>query len=213
MRFLCLSDIHGYADALDVVLDEAKNWGYDKLVVCGDLLFPGPEPLRVWKRLVEAQALCVQGLTDKAISELDPDELKATTEDERLRLERLERLHGELGDLILERLRRLPTQARLPLESGHEMLVTHGSPADPTIGMTHDLTDEELYALMGDDPADLVICGGDHVPFQRILEDCRIVGVGSVGEAPTRSVAYATIVTSTPTQTSIEQKEVELSFR
>jgi predicted phosphodiesterase len=211
MRFLCLSDIHGHAAALETVLEEAKNWGYDQLIVCGDLCFPGPEPLKVWKRLVEARALCVQGLTDKAIAELDPDELTAQSDIEQQRLTRLAEVHSELGDLILERLRRLPPIARLPLESGHEMVITHGSPIDPTLSMTADLSDEELIALLGDDPADLVICGGDHVPFQRIVADVRIVGVGSVGEAPMGQVAYATLVTSTPTQTSIEQKEVALT--
>jgi predicted phosphodiesterase len=210
MRFLCLSDIHGHATALDAVLDEAKNWGFDQVVVCGDLCFPGPEPLKVWKRLVEIRALCVQGITDRAIAELDPDELIAKSEEEQQRLRRLSEVHSELGDLILERLRRLPPIARLPLESGHEMVITHGSPADPTVSMTHDLEDDELIALLGDDPADLVICGGNHVPFQRIVADVRIVGVGSVGEAPAGNVAYATLVTSTPTQTSIEQKEVPL---
>ena len=122
-------------------------------------------------------------------------------------------VHNELGDLILQRLRRLPSIARLPLESGHEMVITHGSPADPTVSMTADLTDDELITLLGDDPADLVICGGDHVPFQRIVADVRIVGVGSVGEAPVGNVAYATLVTSTPTQTSIEQKEVPLPVK
>ncbi|HMA95704.1 MAG TPA: metallophosphoesterase family protein, partial [Polyangiaceae bacterium] len=109
------------------------------------------------------------------------------------------------------RLKRLPKTARLPLESGHEMVVVHGSPADPTIALTHDMTDDEVLALIGTDPCDLVICGGDHVPFQRQVEDVRIVGVGSVGEAPGNAVAYATLVTSTGTQTSVEQKEVPLA--
>jgi predicted phosphodiesterase len=210
MRFLCVSDIHGHVAALDAVLAEAKHWGYDQLVVCGDLCFPGPKPLEVWKRLIESNALCVQGLSDRALAEVDPDDLRPSTPAEQARLERLVDMHAELGDLIIARLRRLPTNARLPLESGHEMVVVHGSPADPMVSMTHDMTDEELYALMGTDPADLVICGGEHVPFQRQLDELRIVGVGSVGEAPGLRVAYATIVTSTPTQTSIEQKEVPL---
>ncbi len=208
MRFLCLSDIHGDAAALDAVLAEAEHWGYDQIVVCGDLCFPGPKPLDVWKRLVERNALCVQGLSDRALAELDPDDLSPETPLEQERLERLFAMHKELGDLIIARLGRLPTIARLPLESGHEMVVVHGSPADPTVAMTADMTDEELAALLGTDPCDLVVCGGDHVPFQRQLDDVRIVGVGSVGETPGQRVAYAAIVTSTPTQTSIEQKEV-----
>jgi predicted phosphodiesterase len=210
MRFLCLSDIHGNAAALDTVLEEAEHWGYDQLIVCGDICFPGPKPLEVWKRLVEKNALCVQGLTDRALAELDPEELSPTTPFERERLDRLVAMHRELGDLIVARLGRLTNIARLPLESGHEMVIVHGSPADPTVPITHDMTDDEVVALLGTDPCDLVICGGDHVPFQRQIDEIRILGVGSVGEAPQRHVAYAALVTSTPTQTSIEQKEVPL---
>lgn len=210
MRFLCLSDIHGHVVALDAILAEAKHWGFDQLVVCGDLCFPGPQPLDVWKRLIDNNALCVQGLSDRALGELDPEDLHPQTELERERLQRLVATHRELGDLILARLRRLPTIARLPLESGHEMVIVHGSPVDPTVPLTHDMSEEELWALLGDDPCDLVICSGDHVPFQSEVDGVRIVGVGSVGEAPGGLVAHATLVTSTPTQTSIEQKEVAL---
>ena len=64
MRFLCVSDIHGHHAALQATLHAADLRGWDQLVVCGDLCFPGPEPLAVWKTLVEHRALCVQGVTD-----------------------------------------------------------------------------------------------------------------------------------------------------
>ncbi|HMJ11390.1 MAG TPA: metallophosphoesterase family protein, partial [Polyangiaceae bacterium] len=85
MRFLCLSDIHGHARALDAVLQDAEIRGYDQLIVCGDLCFPGPDPLGVWKTLVARRALCVQGLGDKALARIDPVKLSATTELERKR--------------------------------------------------------------------------------------------------------------------------------
>jgi predicted phosphodiesterase len=91
------------------------------------------------------------------------------------------------------------------------MIVTHGSPADPAEPFTFDQTDEEVIALVGDDPADIIVCGGSHSPFQRQIEDLRIVGVGSVGEAPTPGIAYATIITSLAVSTSIEQYHIELS--
>ena len=40
-------------------------------------------------------------------------------------------VRAELGDIILERLKRLPTHFRLPLEDGKELLLVHGAPADP----------------------------------------------------------------------------------
>lgn len=210
MRFLCISDIHGHSVALEQVLAEAEHWGYDQIVVCGDLCFPGPDPLLVWKNLVTRNALCVQGLTDKAVSQLDPERLLNDFPGEQERILQLRRTRRELGDIIVARLGQLQTIARLPLESGHEMIVVHGSPADPSEQFSFDQSDEEMLALMGDDPADIVVCGGNHSQFQRQIGDLRIVGVGSVGEAPTPGVAYATVITSNELATSVEPYHVEL---
>jgi predicted phosphodiesterase len=211
MRFLCISDIHGNSNALRQVLREAEHWGYDQLVACGDLCFPGPDPLGVWKLLVQNQALCVQGTSDRALSALNPDQLEHQFPEQSERVELLRRTRRELGQLIVTRLGQLQTAARLPLESGHEMLVIHGSPVDPDEPFRFDQTDEELIALVGDDPADIIVCGGSHSPFQRQIDDLRIVGVGSVGEAPTDGLAYATVITSLPVSTSIAQYHVELT--
>jgi predicted phosphodiesterase len=210
MRFLCISDIHGHAAALRKVLDQARDREYHQLIVCGDLLFPGPAPLETWKLLLEHGALCVQGVSDAAVASLEPESLKPTTEREQARVDRLERLHEELGELIVARLARLKTQARLPLENGQEMLIVHGSPRDPMEAMTFDMDDEELNALLGDDPADLVICGGSHVPFERRIGDVRIINVGSVGESPTPGVANATLIETSPLGITVDQFEVEI---
>jgi len=211
MRFLCISDIHGRADALRQVLAEAEHWGYNQLLVCGDLCFPGPEPLEVWKMLVERNAVCVQGLSDKALSQLNPERLLNRFPEEQERIDQLRRTRQALGDIIVARLGQLQTIARLPLESGHELIVVHGSPADPSEPFAFEQSDEEMMALVGDDPADIVICGGSHSPFQRQIDELRIVGVGSVGEAPTPGIAYATVVTSLQVSTSFEQYHVELA--
>ncbi len=210
MRFLCISDIHGHADALRRVLDDAEAREFHQLVVCGDSLFPGPAPLETWKLLIERRALCVQGLSDRALYEIDPSKLKATTAEERARVQRLREVKRELGELIIARLGKLPTSARLPLESGQEAVVVHGSPVDPTEPMCSDMEDTELRALMGDDPADLVICGASHVPFGRQVGDVQIVSVGSVGESPATGYAHATIVDASASGLSIEQFDVEL---
>jgi predicted phosphodiesterase len=194
MRFLCVSDIHGHAAALRAVMEEAQAIGFDQLVTCGDLVFPGPEPLEVWKILVEHKALSVQGIGDKALARVDPDKLSATTEGERQRIARLREVHNELGELIVARLGKLPVTARLPLENGDEMLVVHGSPLDPTEPLSPEMSDEEMLALIGDDPADLIVCGGSHMAFQRSLDGVDVVGVGSVGEAPGGGWASAALI-------------------
>ena len=205
MRFLCLSDVHGNVDALAAVLAMAERRGFSRLLVAGDLCFPGDAPLATWRRLLAANASCVQGLSDRALATLDVDRVHPSTDHERARLERLRAARTELGEHILARLGKLPTQLRIPIETGGEILLVHGSPADPSEPFSHDMTDEELSALVGDDPADVIVCGGSHVPFDRQVGDVRIVNVGSVGEAPGGGYAHATFVETSPSGVMVDQ--------
>jgi predicted phosphodiesterase len=210
MRFLCISDIHGHASALDAVIKEADALGWDQLLACGDLCFPGPAPLAVWKTLLSHRALCVQGVGDRALAQIDPNKLSATTEVERNRIERLRQVQHELGEIIVTRLGQLPAVASLPIESGHTLLAVHGSPLDPSEPFTAEMSDDELIALLGDEPGDLIICGGSHVPFDRTVADVRIVNVGSVGEAPGGGYAHFTIVTTSALGINVAQHVVAL---
>jgi predicted phosphodiesterase len=212
MLYLCISDIHGSLDALRAVLATAERRSFHKLLVAGDIVFPGPEPLETWRRLTAAGALMVQGLSDRALATLDPSALHPRSEHERDRLERMRAAREALGELILQRIRRLPTHRRIPLEDGGELLLVHGAPSDPAEPLTHDMSDAEINALLGDDPADVVVCGASHVPFDRMIGGVRIVNVGSVGEAPgagTR-VAHATWIESTPRGVRVEPITVPL---
>lgn len=210
MKFLCLSDIHGNAPALRAILAEGKARGYDQLIVCGDLCFPGPDALEVWKLLVQENALCTQGLSDRALCTVDAKKLTATTESGRERIQRLSDMRAELGDIILARLNKLPTFARLPLESGHTMLVVHGTPADPMDSLSREMTEEELWAALGDEPGDLVICGSSHEQFEGVVSDVHIASVGSVGEAPGGTHALGAIVETTQTGFTVTMLQVPL---
>lgn len=214
MRLLCVSDLHGDAEALAAVLATAERRGYSRLVVAGDLCFPGPQPLETWRTLVRHHALCVQGLADRALATLDLQGIRAPqSEHERVRLERLVEVRRELGDLVLARLARLPAMERMPLPDGGELVVVHGSPADPTEPFTHEMDEDDLSALIGDDPCDVIVCGGSHVPFERQVGDVRIINVGSVGEAvcgPGRRHADATFLDLTAGRLRVEQFVVPL---
>jgi putative phosphoesterase len=214
MRLLCISDIHGHLDALAAVLATAERRSFHKLLVAGDVLFPGPEPLETWRRLMATRAILVRGLTDMALATLDPTEIRAKNEHERLRLERMRVMRAELGDIILERLKRLPTHVRFPLEDGRELLLVHGSPVDPGEALTSDMTEPEMLTLVGDDPADVVVCGMSHVPFDRQLDGVHVINVGSIGEAPTGDgprVAHATWIDTSARGLTVEPIIVPLS--
>src|SRR5580698_4648708 len=98
MLLLCISDVHGDLDALRAVLATAERRSFHKLLVAGDLLFPGPEPLETWRRLNAAGAVLVQGLSDRALATLDPDAIEAHSEHERERLARLREIREALGE-------------------------------------------------------------------------------------------------------------------
>lgn len=200
-----LADVHGNLVALDAVLDDLRRREIRDVYVAGDLLFGGDDPLGVWRRLVEVKAKCVRGLSDAALATLDPDSMKPENDVHRERLERFLRTREAVGELVLKYLERLPDSLRIPLIDGREIVVVHGSPADPTIEIGHDLGDEELMALIADDPADIVACGGSHVPFQREIEGVRVLGLGSVGQSPEGGVAHYAIVTPRMEGTIVEQ--------
>ncbi len=179
-----LADIHGNLAALDAVIAAARADGASTFFVAGDLVYRGDKPLEVWKRLVEIGARCTRGTSDVALIAVDPDKLRPTDPEQRSAVEKFRWTRTALGELILERIRRLPDILRVELRNGDEIALTYGSPLDPTIPITHDLDDDEIAALIGDDPADIVVSGGADVPFEREVGGVRVIGLGSTGEAP-----------------------------
>jgi predicted phosphodiesterase len=204
-----ISDIHGRLDALDAVLAETQRAGATQVLVAGDLLTEGPEPLGVWRRLQEIKARCTRGVSDSALATVDVDKLKPQNDEERERLEAFLATRRAVGELVLENLRRLPLTLRLPMIDGSELLMVHGSPVDPFQEITQDMEDEEILILIADDPADVVVCGASHVPFQRALDMVHVVNVGSVGKAPEGRIAHYSILTPTPGARTVEQNWVE----
>ncbi|MGF1467640.1 MAG: metallophosphoesterase family protein [Sandaracinaceae bacterium] len=205
-----LSDIHGNLEALDAVLEELSRRDVSTVFVAGDLLLGGADPVGVYQRLQQVGARCTRGLSDSALVRIEPKSLVPANDADRARAEAYAATRASLGDLILKYLERLPEKLRLPLVDGREVLMVHGSPRDPTLEISHDLDDEELRALVDDDPADFIVCGASHVPFQREVTDGQtVINVGSVGEAPGARVAHYTLLTPRLDGAVIEQSFVE----
>ena len=206
---LLISDIHGRLDALDAVLEENQRRGVTRVFVAGDLLTGGPDPLGVWRRLTEIKAQCVRGISDSALCSVDASKLVPMNDVERQKLDAFLWTRKTVGELVLESLRRLPLSLRVPLIDGSEVVIVHGSPNDPFQEITQDMDDDEVLALVSDDPADVVVCGASHVPFQRALDGVHVVNVGSVGAAPEGRIAHYSILTPTPGARTVEKNWVE----
>ncbi|MGE0790979.1 MAG: metallophosphoesterase [Sandaracinaceae bacterium] len=205
-----LSDIHGNLRALDAVLEELQRRVIERIYVAGDHLLGGDDPVGVYKRLMQVNAICTRGPGDAALVQIDPDALSPDGDEQREAARRFKETRRALGDLALKFLERLPETRRIPLVDGSEILMVHGSPADPSVEISDDLSDEEMVELLADDPADIVVCGASHVPFTRELPEARVIGLGSVGQAPDGSVAFYTVVSPRMDGTLIEQSWVDL---
>lgn len=204
-----ISDVHGNLRALDAVLDAIKEQGVEDIFAIGDHVLGGPEPLAVWRKMVQAGVRCTRGTSDRALASIDPESLQPSNEQERLQAERFARTRDELGDLVIAQLKRLPEQVRMPLVNGSELLMLHGAPADPFAELSHDLSDDEVLALIADDPADVIVCGSTHVPFDRVVDEIRVVNVGSVGSSPEGSIAHYTVIRPSMQGVDVEQRFVE----
>ncbi|HEX7481421.1 MAG TPA: metallophosphoesterase family protein [Polyangiales bacterium] len=204
-----LSDVHGNLPALEAVLSDLARRAVVDVFVAGDLILGGDAPMDVWKRLQQVRARCVCGPSDLALARVDAASLRAQDEAEAEKVRVFATTQKALGELVLKRLAQLPRELRVPMIDGGELLLVHGSPKDHFEPITHDMDELDVRALLENDPADLVICGGTHVPFHRVVDDVQIVNVGSVGQAPEGRFAHYTIVSPRMTGPEIEQTWVE----
>lgn len=204
-----LSDVHGNTPALEAVLDELSRRLVKDIFIAGDLILGGAAPMEAWKIIQRANARCVCGPSDVALARVDARLLKPHDEEEAEKVRQFAAAQKALGEIVLKRLAQLPRQLRLPMIDGRELLLVHGSPKDPFEPMSHDMEEEELRLLLADDPADIVICGGTHVPFIREVDEVHVVNVGSVGSAPEGKFAHYTIVTPNASGAMFEQSFVE----
>jgi diadenosine tetraphosphatase ApaH/serine/threonine PP2A family protein phosphatase len=75
MRYLILTDIHGNLEALDACLADARERGYDRTLVLGDLVGYGADPNAVIERVQELEPhAIVRGNHDKVACGIDQAE-------------------------------------------------------------------------------------------------------------------------------------------
>ena len=204
-----ISDIHGNLAALEAVLEELARRQARDIFVAGDLLLGGAEPLEVWRKLQSVGARCVCGPSDLALASVSASALHPQGEQERERAEAFQQTQTSLGELVKKQLAQLPRQLRIPMIDGSELLLVHGSPKDAFETIGHELDDEELSAMLADDPADVVVCGGTHVAFARRLDTVQVINVGSVGAAPEGRFAHYAIVFPSASGSHFDQDYVQ----
>jgi predicted phosphodiesterase len=182
IRLAAISDIHGNAGALRAVLTDVDRLGVDAVVVCGDLVVYGPEPLEVLELLqARRDVICIQGNTDRYLVERRVFDVAGKEPWQRELLDvfpwTAERIGAEGVFLLLS----LPAHLHIPLKGGGEILFVHGSPRSDEEGI-HAAGDETgLATVIARMEVSLLVCGHTHRPFSGRVGNTPVLNLGSVG--------------------------------
>jgi diadenosine tetraphosphatase ApaH/serine/threonine PP2A family protein phosphatase len=154
MRIAILSDIHANREAFDAVLGVVRKQAPDQLVLLGDLVGYGPDPVYVVEKvadLVEGGAFCIKGNHDEAAALGRTD----MTENARTAIEwTRERLAREHLDFL----------AQLPLSlRSSDRLYVHASAERPEKWRYIRDVDAAERCLSSSD-ARFIFCGHTHIP-------------------------------------------------
>lgn len=173
LNIAVISDIHGYSLALDRVLADIDQHDIEHIIVAGDLVESGPDPLGVLERLSSRNLVVIQGNTDYDIAKRNRDsKLAAWTE----------RQIGKVGRHFLLELpfehRVTPPEADSPW---HDLLVVHANPYDFNRAIRPDAEQDELDYLIGKTRAGVLAFGHFHVSYTRELPSMTLIDVSAVG--------------------------------
>jgi predicted phosphodiesterase len=169
-----LSDIHGNRWALEAVLEDIEKRGIAAVFNLGDGLYGPLDPAGTADVLLSLDARTVSGNEDRII--LDETEPSPTLDHVRGALS--ERHRAFLGEL-----------RRIDSVDG-EILLFHGTPTEDTEYLLHEVKPDGLcrrgeaaiQERTGAWPERLLLCGHDHLPGVRRLENGQVVvNPGSVG--------------------------------
>ncbi|HYX10933.1 MAG TPA: metallophosphoesterase family protein [Candidatus Acidoferrum sp.] len=184
-RLALLSDVHGNAPALAAVRKAIKAARPDTILIAGDHVLHGPDPVEAVdgiREMEEAGAIVVQGNTDVAVADFDysaafpwmtegvPESIQAVSQ----------WAHEQLGEERLDWLRRLPAERRVRLDDTL-VLVCHASPGSQTSGFDRDLDPSVTIEHAARTDAQVICCGHTHQPEVRDLGWKTIVNDGSAG--------------------------------
>lgn len=176
MRLAFLSDLHGNIHALTAVQRFLADSEVHGVVVVGDLVGYGASPGPVIDRVRREGWTAGLGSSDLRVA-LD---LGGRSERHGVAEQVLTWTRGVLSPEQLDFLRRLPPGGRMMTPVGR-VRYFHGSPHDPEERLDLMAPERDLEDLAETLGARVVVVGGTHVPFVRVVGDTTFVDPGSVG--------------------------------
>lgn len=184
MKIGVLSDIHGNADALRVVLDAFRRLNIRQLLFLGDLVGYYPFAGECLAMLAEFEIVSVRGNHDQtALDCLETGNPPSTayTQDYG---HALERALAEQNDELNRFLSALPLTRRVEL-GGRVLELVHGSPWDALEGRVY--PDFRDWNRFDETRADALLFGHTHYPLVHQHGSLLLLNPGAVGQSRHRS--------------------------
>ena len=178
MRLAVLADIHGNAYALEAVLEDLARRQVDRILNLGDHLYGPIAPRATYELLMAHPMVHIRGNQDRVLYEASEAEVADNAT--------LRWVLDDLGDEPLQWVRSLDFDDHL--DGG--VYLCHGSPSSDLEylleevghGASYVRRDADILARLGDQRAELVLCGHTHVARTVQLSNGQlVVNPGSVG--------------------------------
>jgi putative phosphoesterase len=152
----------------------------DKIMILGDIVFWGQEPLLCYKRIRELDPIVwIQGNTDDWFNEIN-EEFKPTDAKESKIFEEFKRIKTFFDDEIINHIKNLPDQQAIRIEGKH-ILCVHGSDRMKNEPVGIMMPQEELKKLFERINYEILLCAHTHKSYIASDIGKTIINVGSVG--------------------------------
>jgi putative phosphoesterase len=214
-RVALISDLHGNAVALDVVLSDTANRAVDEIVCLGDVAAGGPQPGQVLRRLRELDCRVIRGNADGWLL----DGLPGGESEETRRLgEVVAWAREQLAADDLDYLAALPQSATITLAGAVSLFCFHGSPRSDLDSLLATTPEHELDELFAEAPEVHLFAGGHtHLQLLRPYRPSLLINPGSVG-LPLSSLVSSPGGVALPSWAEyavveVERGAVEVAFR
>lgn len=178
MRIGLLADIHCNVHALEAVLADASAIDVDEFVLLGDLFGYLPWAVETYRMIRRCRLVAaIRGNHDELVLSQGGTEAAGDYRD--LARQNWASLRDAQPD-ALGWLAPLPFHAE-PVIAGRELLLCHGTPADPQQGRYYP-DDQAAHAWLPQ-PGEVLVLGHTHYPLARLLPGGgRVLNPGSVGQ-------------------------------
>lgn len=180
MRFAILSDIHGNGDALDAVLDSAKQKNIDEFIVAGDIVTDFCNDAYVIEKIRQLAKYVIMGNREEYLLKWD-DNIKEKNINKYEQYSSIRCAYESLNIEECEYIKNLPEQLEIKVNDYYSIRVCHGSPFSMYDLVYENETDDLIKKSFKSIEQNILICGHTHYPFYKWMDKKLVINAGSVG--------------------------------